>query len=65
MSKWDDLDDLGRATALVVSGFVPHDKAQGLVLLAGIAITGYVVNTAYAVEQIVTLPFKVIGALRG
>lgn len=64
MSKWDDADQFARDLVLCVTAPVTNDELQGLLMIAGFAVTDRVITTAYAVEQLVTLPFRVIGLMR-
>ena len=58
--KWSVAEDVGRDVVLCATALIPHDEAQGIAIAAGLAAVGYVINTAYAVEQ----AFKIVkGAL--
>lgn len=58
--KWSVAEDVARDVLIHATALIPHDKAQGAALLAGLALTGHILNTAYAVEQIVKLPWRVL-----
>lgn len=60
MSNWDDAEEVARHLVLCATAPVKHDKLQGALMIAGFAATDYVLNAAYAVEQIVKLPWRVL-----
>jgi hypothetical protein len=58
--NWSDAEDLSRDLLICLTALMPHDRAGGVVLALGLAATRGVVNTLYAVEQAVKLPFRVL-----
>ena len=61
--KWFEAEDLARDVLLATSTLIPHDRAQGMYLAFGMAVAGWALDTAYAVEQTVKLPFRAIGMI--
>jgi hypothetical protein len=62
--NWSIAEDVARDALLCVTALIPHDHAQGVVLVAGLAVTNHVLSTLYAVEQIVKLPWRVMGVIK-
>ena len=62
--KWSEAEDVARDVLLSVTALIPHDEAQGIALALGLALAGAAINTAYAVEQTVKLPFRVFGVIK-
>lgn len=57
--NWSDAEDLSRDLLICLTALMPDGRSAGVVLALGLAATRGVVNTLYAVEQAVKLPFRV------